>query len=138
MPRSCGASTASIATGTASSRNPSSIVSQSLRRRRQGRRSPRVVRSRHAQADERSEQVNRKNRDHEVRFLNALDALDPERKGVSFTQVRNHAGLNNNQADGAASRLVAERILVEVEEPVEVGNKARRKSRVVRRRTLGE
>lgn len=44
-------------------------------------------------------------REHEDRFLEALDQLDQDRRGVSVRAVRHSAGMSSDKASGAFYRL---------------------------------
>jgi hypothetical protein len=76
----------------------------------------------------------KRNRDVEAKLLDAIDKFDPDRKGVSFTKVRDAAGLSGTKANRALQHLIMDGILEEIIgfETV-VGNGAIRKVQGVRR-----
>ncbi len=82
----------------------------------------------------RREDLARRNREDDDRFMAALDEIDPQGNGVTFTAVRNAAGLSSDKANGALHRLVQGGIVRRILDlEVTVGKGAKRRVLGVRR-----
>jgi hypothetical protein len=53
----------------------------------------------------------KKEKDDEIRVLGAIDRIDPNREGQSFSQIRIASGVRGNRLHDAINRLVSEKIL---------------------------
>jgi hypothetical protein len=71
-----------------------------------------------------------------AKFLVALDKLDPDRKGVSKSKVRDLAHISGRQLTTALVELVDQGVIEEVAVTVTVGNGARRPCEGVRRKPV--
>lgn len=78
----------------------------------------------------------RKDQD-DAKLLAVLDRLDPGRRGVSYTKVRDTAGLGTPRITRSVDRLVSEAVIEEMCVEVEIGSKAKKTARGLRRRPIG-
>jgi replicative DNA helicase len=80
-----------------------------------------------------AEKQSQKDRVDDGKLLDALDNLDPERKGVSHTKARDNARLPNPRMNRAISRLVEQRLVEEIDLRITIGSKTTRTVKGVRR-----
>ena len=88
-----------------------------------------------AKVDQKAKRERQKEKKDDAALLMALDQLDPDRQGVSYTKVRDTANLNNPRMTRAVHRLSEERVLEELTVEVPIGNGAKRTVKGIRRRT---
>jgi hypothetical protein len=89
-------------------------------------------------AGEEKEQAKSQKREKEDKaddttLLNALDKLDPEKKGAGLNKVQAESRLSERRVLRAVQRLVTDEVIDEVAVEVPIGNKATRKVRGLRR-----
>jgi len=82
-----------------------------------------------AKDDERESESDRrqvaKDKADEIKVLNAVDALDPERNGVTYTKIRTESKLSTDRSRMACNRLVAAEILDSAVKDVKSNNGAK-------------
>jgi hypothetical protein len=88
-----------------------------------------------ARGDAKADRQRQKDQDDDTALLLALDLLDPQRQGVSYTKARDTAHLNGPCMTRAVHRLSRERIMEELTMEAIVGNGAKRTVKGIRRRT---
>jgi replicative DNA helicase len=70
--------------------------------------------------------------------LTTLERLDPDNQGHGYNRVRNSAGLSTERMARAVARLVEQGTVVEVQVSAQIGSKATRQVKGIRRRPAGE
>lgn len=71
------------------------------------------VESREAKSQQKEQAKTQKERDDDEKILNALDRMDPQKRGISFTRLRDGSGVNKRAAV-AIERLIARGVLEDI------------------------